>query len=115
MKMTTAKNKKISGLLTMLFILCAFSYTSYAQSEENAVDNLVLKLRQKVLLSQQQSDEIKSILINYFKESSETNLNSAKERIENLLDNKQRAKYNIVKNDWWKSVINEAAAINDSK
>jgi hypothetical protein len=106
--MTTRENKKIPALLTMLIFLSAFSLTAYAQVEKGVIENLVLKLQQKVLLTEEQSKIVETNLVKYFKETSEANLESAKENIEALLDNKQKAKYNIIKKDWWESVIKES-------
>jgi hypothetical protein len=106
--MTTIKNNKIFELLTLVIFLSAFTLPAYSQAEEGVIDTLVLKLQQKVLLTQDQSDRVKGIMVNYFNEPFDINLNTAKEKIEALLDNRQKAKYEIIKTDWWKSVIKEA-------
>jgi len=68
-------------------------------------DKIVLKLQQKVLLTAEQSEKVKSIVNSYLDgDKSSENLVEAQRKIEALFDAKQKAKYDIIKVDWWKSV-----------
>lgn len=113
--MVMEQNSNFFAIITVFILISAFNNISYSQSEKEIIDNLALKLQQKVLLTADQSNQVKNHLVNYFKESSDANLGSVKDKIEALLDEKQKVKYDIIKKDWWKSVIKEASASNDSK
>jgi hypothetical protein len=67
------------------------------------------RLQQKILLSDEQELKVKAILSEYLKSSSsgagDVNVISAK--VESLLDQKQKAKFDIIKNEWWNSFLKE--------
>ena len=70
---------------------------------------MALKLQQKVILSDQQTDKVEVILSNYIKElkngdNSLGSLKKAKDNIETLLNEKQKVKYDIIKNDFFNEV-----------
>lgn len=93
----------------ILAIIIAVSTLMYSQNEttqKSVVENLSKKLEQKVLLNNEQAVKVKEILNSYFNNRSESSLNSAKEEVEKLLDTKQKAKYGIIKNEWWNSISN---------
>lgn len=105
--MTTRENNKILICFAILFFVFAFIFSANAQSTSKVTDDLTIKLQQKILLTQTQSEQIKVLLNNYFNNPSEENRNALETKIESLLNEKQKMKYNIVKNDWWKSVSKE--------
>jgi hypothetical protein len=102
--MTIGKNNKILTSFAIIYLISAFFFSLSAQSTSKVTDDLVIKLQQKVLLTQQQTDEIKKSLNNYFTDPSEANRSSLESKIESLLEEKQKMKYKIIKADWWKSV-----------
>ena len=68
------------------------------------------KLNQKLILTDKQIKDIKSILNEYFKGLQSTSGNgkeaaklqsTADEKIQNLFDKKQKMKFNIISDDWW--------------
>lgn len=105
--MTNRENNKIFISIAILFSLLVFLFSANAQSNSKVTDDLVIKLQQKVLLTQKQADEIKAFLRDYFINPSEEKRNALETKIEALLDGKQKMKYNIVKNDWWESISKE--------
>lgn len=96
--------------LTSLLLVLFFASTSIAQVEEKSNDELVKSmsenLKQKILLNDEQTAKVKSILSEYVsnKNATDEDLKSAQQKVENLLDNKQKMKYNILKNEWWKNL-----------
>src|SRR3990167_4010177 len=103
--MTNRENNKIFISFAILFSLLVFLFSANAQSNSKVTDDLVIKLQQKVLLTQKQVDEIKASLSDYFNNPSEEKRNALETKIESLLEAKQKMKYNIIKKDWWDSVI----------
>jgi uncharacterized membrane protein len=92
---------------TLIILLMAFfiaSLSSYAQTKTRAAEEMSVKLQQKVLLSKDQTEKVKDILANYFSNMDKATLEMSKKSVESILDKKQKAKYDIIKNDWWSSV-----------
>lgn len=91
-------------------ILLVFAPSTFAQVEEKSNDELVKSmsenLKQKILLSDEQTAKVKTILSEFVsnKNATEEDLKSAQQKVESLLDNKQKMKYNILKNEWWKNL-----------
>lgn len=105
------KLKKIYFLsITIALIILVSSPAIFSQVEEKSNDELVKSmsdnLKQKILLSDDQTAKVKSILSVYVsnKNATDEDLKTAQLQIENLLDNKQKMKYNILKNEWWKNL-----------
>ncbi|MDO8549903.1 MAG: hypothetical protein Q7S39_07120 [Ignavibacteria bacterium] len=105
--MTNRKNNKILISFAIIFFAFAFISSANAQSTSKVTDELVIKLQQKVLLTQTQTDEIKASLNDYFNNPLEEKLKALENKIESLLEEKQKMKYNIIKKDWWESVSKE--------
>jgi len=110
---------KIS-LLVIVYIFC-FSVINVAQkvnsevTHKTTVNQTSNKLQKKLLLSEKQKNSVKNILNEYFNEVSNLSKspkahqnqkqlqNNADKKIINLLDAKQKMKFDIVKDDWWAS------------
>jgi carboxypeptidase C (cathepsin A) len=98
------------AILSFGFLFLVSSATLYAQVEEKSNDEMVKSmtdnLKQKILLSNEQAVSVKAILSEYVSNKNATNedLKTAQQKVENLLDNKQKMKYNILKNEWWKNL-----------
>ena len=110
--MTKRKNNKILLSFAIIFIAIGFIFSASAQSTSKAADELAIKLQQKVLLTQKQTDEIKTSLSDYFTSPLAEKQKTLEAKIESLLDDKQKMKYNIVKKDWWESVSKELGKVN---
>jgi signal recognition particle GTPase len=111
--------------ITMIFL---FSFVNlYAQSansgklDDSEIANLISKLQQKVLLTDSQANSVKNILNSYRTElismqSSNSNskysskqqlINDTLSKIISLLDEKQKMKFDIIKDGWWSNVTSE--------
>ena len=102
---------KLSHLIMMTVFMAAFlSISLFAQVEEKSNDEMVKSmtdnLKQKILLTDDQATRVRAILSEYVsnKNATDEDMKSAQQKVENLLDNKQKMKYNILKNEWWKNL-----------
>ncbi len=103
---------KINRILTAFTAVFLFiSLNSYGQDKSQAAGDMAVKLQQKVLLSAEQTAKVKDVLVGYFGSSAPSSRDSASKTIESILDKRQKAKYDIIKNDWWSSVQKEAAKL----
>ncbi len=91
-------------LIIFLMVTFIASLSVYAQTKNKAAEEMSVKLQQKVLLTKDQTNKVKDILENYFNTTNQSTLESSKKGIEAVLDKKQKAKYDIIKKDWWNSV-----------
>lgn len=97
-------------ILLLLSVISSNVIAQEKQKETTATDKIVTKLQQKVLLNDDQASKVKSILISYLDgDKGSENLVEAQRKIEALFDAKQKAKYDIIKEDWWKSVKKSSA------
>ena len=111
-------NNKISSIktLSLAFIILIsttilISAKSTLQDNGNAkVNEMTNKLVKKLLLTKNQEVKVKNILNEYFKGLENISGNGSLEekvrkiadaKIENLLDNKQKMKFDIIREDWW--------------
>ena len=122
---------KMIRLTTVICILFVFLYNgnSYAQVsktinlDSDEIVALTSKLSKKILLSQEQNNQVIALLTDYSKQqnairgtnaSTVTDDNKMKqlvtstdEKLINLLDEKQKMKFEIIKTDWWKEIKTE--------
>jgi hypothetical protein len=100
----------ISKLVLML-ILVVFGINLSAKTnfqDEKSINEFASVLKQKVLLSSEQETKVVSILtelqnnVTSKPENKNSFIKEAQSKIESLLDNKQKMKYDIIKNDLWK-------------
>lgn len=104
------ENKLFRAILIVGYLFIFLSVSVSAQVEEKSNDELVKSmadnLKQKILLSDDQTAKVRTILSEYVanKNASDEELKTAQQKVENLLDNKQKMKYNILKNEWWKNL-----------
>ncbi len=112
--MTSIKNNKILCTFAIIFFVFAFIFSVNAQSTSKITDELAIKLQQKVLLTQTQTDLVKASLTEYFNSPSEEKRNALQSKIESLLEEKQKMKYNIIQKDWWESVSKELGKVKGS-
>lgn len=59
------------------------------------------KLQQKILLSEDQTAKVRNILNDYLANASGNKNAPVLDKIEGFLDQKQKSKFEIIKNDWW--------------
>lgn len=94
-------------IFSMIFI---FQITNvFAQDKTETINNLVNTLKQKVLLNDDQSASIQKVLNDLITKSKSVDdktdlVKEAQNKVESYLDKRQKLKYDIIKNDWWKQV-----------
>lgn len=99
--------RNIIFIFSMIFI---FQITNiFAQDKTETINNLVNTLKQKVLLNDDQSASIQKVLNDLITKSKSVDdkndlVKEAQNKIESYLDKRQKMKYDIIKNDWWKQV-----------
>ncbi|MCH8035146.1 MAG: hypothetical protein IH950_15505 [Bacteroidetes bacterium] len=111
-------NKKVSSLkILILAFIMLISTTIFISAESILQDNskakvneMTIKLVQKLLLTKNQEVKVKNILNEYFTGLENISGNGSVEervrkiadaKIENLLDKKQKMKFEIIHEDWW--------------
>lgn len=99
----------------LLFLLLSVS-SILPQSKNNFADSISAVLQKKLLLDNSQKLEVKKILINYINQpESETSISNAHNKISNLLDKRQKAKFDIIKKEWWQTINNKRKSVNRQK
>ncbi len=96
------RTNRILIILMLAFFIA--SLTAYSQTKNQVAEDMSVKLQQKVLLTKDQTAKVQNILAEYFNNANQSTLASSKKSIEGILDKKQKAKYDIIKNDWWNSI-----------
>jgi len=96
-------------ILISTTILC--SAETILQDNGNAkINEMTTKLVKKLLLTKNQEEDVRNILIEYFEGLEDISGNGSLEekvrkiadaKIEDLLDNKQKMKFDIIREDWW--------------
>ena len=105
----------VSLLFSLIFAYTTFLFpVSLPDSNASAKKTDALKvsaerLQQKILLSDEQTTKVKSILSEYLKTNSTdaNSLASLQDKIIGFLDQKQKAKFDIIKNEWSNSFLKE--------
>ena len=112
------RNSKVSSIniLSLAFVILmstsiSISAKSTLQDNSDAkVNEMTDKLAKKLLLTKNQEEEVKNILIEYFTGLENISGNGSVEekvreiadaKIEDILDSKQKMKYDIIREDWW--------------
>jgi hypothetical protein len=78
--------------------------------DDKAINDFASTLKQKVLLSNDQEAKVINIMtelqnnISSKPENKSEYVKTAQTKVENLLDSKQKMKYDIIKNDLWKKI-----------
>ena len=107
-------------LIWSLLLIVIFAFTTFitpASMPDSSIsakkaDNAKVsaeKLHQKILLSDEQTAKVKDILNDLLSKSTADgkNLTAAQDKINGLLDPKQKAKFDIIKNEWMNSFLKE--------
>jgi hypothetical protein len=111
-------NNKISSIkllsLAFIILICtpiSISAKSTLQDNSDAkVNEMTNKLAKKLLLTKNQEEKVKVILNEYFTGLENISGNGSVEekvrkiadaKIEDILDNKQKMKFDIIREDWW--------------
>ena len=104
---------KILSLAFLILISTTILSSAKTILQDNAnakINEMTTKLVKKLLLTKNQEEEVKNILTEYFKGLEDISGNGSIEEkvrkiadanIESLLDNKQKMKFDIIREDWW--------------
>ena len=98
------------GVFILSFFLLSpekiFSQDIDKKNNQKTAESLSIRLKQKVLLTDQQTKQVETILLAYLNsgEKGGKNLIEAQNKIDILLDAKQKVKYQIIKGDWWNEI-----------
>ena len=109
--------KNIYLKIVFVTVLFFFVVANFSVAQENLNDNAIKKIDQmtekltnKLLLSEVQTNKMKSLLEDYFKGLQKFSgdgdklselLQNSETKILNILDYKQKMKYDIIKKEWW--------------
>lgn len=96
-------------IIILSFVITLQIISIKAQEKNESVSNLVSTLKQKVLLNDDQTTSIEKVLIELVNKSKTIEdksslIQDAQKKVESFLDRKQKMKYDIIKNEWWKQV-----------
>lgn len=96
-------------IIILSFVLALQFLNIHAQEKNESVKNLISILKQKVLLDDDQTTSIEKILNELVSKSKNLEektslIQEAQKKVESYFDKKQKMKYNIIKNEWWKQV-----------
>ena len=111
---------KIIAILVYLFSFVLIAQTDTLKLSADEIESLVDKIGVKLLLNDNQKNELSEILLSYSTELKKLKLEgndsenekiklieNLDSKIEALLDAKQKMKYEILKKEWWESVKSE--------
>lgn len=109
--MNTFRLNKFSLTIILLIIFSSINiFSRTLLQDDKKINEFASILKQKVLLNSDQETKVNNILSDLQKnitlkpENKQDFLKDAKTKIESLLDNKQKMKYDIIKNDLWKKI-----------
>ncbi|MGQ9798513.1 MAG: hypothetical protein ACUVRG_04355 [Ignavibacterium sp.] len=96
-------------IIILSFVIALQVININAQEKIESVSNLVSTLKQKVLLNDDQTTSIEKVLIELVNKSKTVEdksslIQDAQKKVESYFDRKQKMKYDIIKNEWWKQV-----------
>ncbi len=100
--------------IRVLFIAVIVSAAAlYAQKNSDAakVDSTVKSgvslLQQKILLNDEESEQITKAVITWLNDKNDLETSSILTKIESYLDKRQKSKFQIVKDEWWEGLVKE--------
>ena len=94
-------------LLKIFLILFLGVSVLHAQGNKEITDKaqkVSVRLQQKLLLTDDQTSKIKSLIIDNFSQIKENKTSVIETKVVSLLNDKQKEKFNILKKDWLQSV-----------
>ncbi len=107
-------NIRINKFAIIIMMMITFSAINILSStvlqDDKKISEFTSILKQKVLLNSDQEIKVTNILSELYKnisskpENKNVFIKEAQSKIESLLDNKQKMKYDIIKNDLWKKI-----------
>jgi hypothetical protein len=106
MKKRRYSEKEIICILVILFVL--FGTVNCMAQTNKITKDMSQKLKEKVLLNDSQTKSIENIINNYINAKNDnkslTELEKIKNSATNILDGKQKIKFDVIKNNWWAEI-----------
>ena len=109
--MNTIRFNKLATVFVLMIVFSSINILGETQlQDDKRITEIASILTQKVLLTTDQESKVINILselkngISSKPENKSELIKSAQSKIENLLDKKQKMKYDIIKNDLWKKI-----------
>lgn len=109
--MNNIRLNKFAIVIMMMIIFSSINiFSNTLLQDDKKINEFASILKQKVLLSSDQETKVINILTILYKnisskpENKNGSIKEAQSKIESLLDNKQKMKYDIIKNDFWKKI-----------
>jgi hypothetical protein len=97
----------VERLLKIFLILFLGVAVLHAQGNKEITDKaqkVSVRLQQKLLLTDDQTAKIKSIIIDNFNQIKDNKTNVIETKVISLLNDKQKEKFNIIKKEWLQSL-----------
>ena len=97
----------MKSLLKIFFILSLGVIVLHAQGNKEIIDKaqkVSVRLQQKLLLTDDQTAKIKSLIVDNYSQIKENKTGVIETKVINLLNDKQKEKFNIIKKDWLQSL-----------
>ena len=109
--MNKIRFNKFAIVIMLITVFSSINILAKTQlQDDNKINEFASILKQKVLLNSDQETKVINILSDLQKNiklkpgDKQEFLKEAQTKIESLLDNKQKMKYDIIKNDLWKKI-----------
>ncbi len=106
--------QRLSKYFFMILLIMSVGVNNIASKtvlqDDKTIKEFTSTLKQKVLLSNDQETKILNIMtemqnnISSKPENKSEYVKTAQTKVESLLDSKQKMKYDIIKNDFWKKI-----------
>jgi hypothetical protein len=83
----------------------------HAQGNKDIVDKaqkVTVRLQQKLLLSNDQTEKIKNLVIENYNQIKENKVSVLETKVISLLNDKQKDKFNIIKKDWLQAISQQS-------
>lgn len=96
----------LNRILKAVFLIAVFGFLTagYAQEKQAQIEKTVDKLQQKLLLSPDQTAKVKNIVAADFDKIKKNDVADVNTKVQALLNDKQKDKFNIIKKDWLNSI-----------
>jgi len=97
----------VERLLKIFFLLFLGVMVLHAQGNKEMTDKaqkVSERLQQKLLLSDDQTTKVKSIVIDNYSQIKENKTSAIETKVISLLNDKQKEKFTIIKKDWLQSL-----------
>ena len=82
---------------------------------DSTIGSMAVKLQQKILLTDQQTKNIKGAIIQWLSGKNDIGTASIQTKIEGFLGNREKAKYSIIQKGWWSELVKALDSLSANK